>query len=450
MNLNKYMNNLFKSIFILLGSNVFYEVAYAIDYSYAMNVGYEDSTNLRQVINGEDGQAQSVGLVFDLSSNLKREWDLNLNGNFEITDFSENIQTQQIKGLQALGIYKPLESNFVLVSLIDVSQIPINRFQTQDVNNIRDQYAYAFKPSYYLSLTPTDKINFEYTFVDFNLEDIATTQIALNSSNVNNSVLVNYEKQINATNNITINLRTGNTDFDTLSLQGAIDYDQDDLFVRWLVVNTTNQFQFEYGFSKITDELNRKFDQAHKLFSFTRQINQANSFSLDYSDRFNNALNDNRATNTIAINQLNNLTTAQSLEQYSINYTIDKNYFTANLGLSDVKLVQVGTQNTEDRMALNFGATYILSRFLEESGRSNLQLNYSRSESDFDTTLTNFISNEVEIFNLTFNYVYSSNIIFSLGYNVRNVNQLDNSFTASSIDSKGIMFSFTYSDRGKI
>ncbi len=450
--------NIFNNTFSLLQTKiplillnfVFSAPAFAIDYSYSVNAGYEDSTNLTQTVDGEDGSATSVGIVFDINSNLRREWDLNINGDFEVTDFSDDLQTQKIKNLQALGTYKPLETNFVLVTLADVSQIPINRFQTQDINNIRDQYAYGFKPSYFFSLTPTDKINLEYTFVDFNLEDVDGIQVAINSSNVNNSALINYEKKINATNTLSLNLRSGDTDFDTLSLQGAVDYEQNDIFLRWLLVSSTNQLQIEYGFSKIKDELGREFDQNQKSLSFTRQINQTNSFTFDYSDRFSNALNTNLATNTISINQLNNLTTAQAVEEYAFNYNLDKNYFTANIGLSDSQLNQVGTQNTEQRKSFSLGASYVLSRILEGSGRSNIQLSYSKSESDFETTLTSFISNEIETYNLTYNYVYSNNIVISLGYRVRNANQIDLNFNASSIDSKGILLRFSYSDRGKI
>ena len=426
-------------------------VVHAIDYTYTFNAGYEDSNNLSQRVGGEGGSATDYGIGFTLGNSLQKEWDLDLIANIDRTNFSgADLNDETNTTIQGSAIYKSLTSNFSFTSVIDVSQAPVNRFQTQSVNNVRDQFVYALVPSYYFAINPTDRINASYTYLDFNLDNTNGMQVGQAQSSQNNSLLVNYAKRINATNTLAINARTGKTDFDDADGLQVVDYDRDDLFLSWTVSGETDQMQLELGRSEIVDQQKRKSNLNTQLLLYTRQLNRTNTFSLGYNKGFNNPLSNIQATGRINVNQQNNnITAAQETKEYNTSFVHTGDSLSFNLGYADAEVSQSFSNNLEKRKTQNAGITYLISRALNVSGRSNIVLNYSKSESDFNSTQTNISSNEIESYSIIYNHVYSSNLVFALSYSVRDSTQLLNDGTQNITDSESVFFTVTYSDRGK-
>lgn len=422
----------------------------ASEYSYSLNSQFEDSDNLSGRQGGEEGNAKTVGLSFQLGSTNFREWELEFSGALSRVTYSdESLSDETIKEIETNLFYKPLQSNFTLFSLLNVGQAPINRFETQDVNNTRDELTFALRPFYALPLTRLDALNIGYSYVDYQLEDIESAQPFQISSNTTSSFLINYEKKINATNQFSLNLSVGETDFDDTITLGAIDYQQDDVFMRWVVTGQTNQLQVEYGTSKIVDELQQKLDIKLQRLSYSRQLNRDNSLELNYSKSFGNALNTNQSTNTTTATQQNILNTAQIVEDYSLTYTRAGLLLDITIDFSDSQIKQVFTSNVEQRKSVGLALTYRMSRLINNSGQSNVRLSYNKSESEFDTVRTNFVSNEIENYTFSYNYVYSSNLLMSLAYNVRDTMQLDSDQVDTPIESKSVSIRIVYGDRGR-
>lgn len=421
------------------------------DYSYAFNTSYEVSDNLSGLQGGIEGEATTIGLNFSFGSTTYREWEVELNGSISKINYSvDSLFSETNKEIEANVLYKPLQSHFTMFSLLNIGQAPINRFETQEVNNTRDEVILAIRPLYSFPITKIDTLNIGYAYVDTKLEDVDTVQAFQISSNISSNFILNYEKSINATNRISLNLSKGKTNFDDAFDQGAIDYDQEDVFIRWVVAGQTNQLQIEYGNSKIVDERSQDLDIKLQTLSYDRQINSENSLQLSYSKSFGNALNTNQATNTITIDQQNDLNTAQIVEDYSLNFTHNGNVLTSTVGFSNTNLNQVFTDNTEKRQSFQVGIVYRLSRILNNSGQSNIRVDYEKSESDFDTVRTTIVNNEIETYNVSYNYVYSSNFTVSLIYVSRDTMQLDLNLLDTLIESESVAIRFVYGDRGRL
>lgn len=440
-------SKVYVSLFLLFISRALY----AADYSYGVSSEYEDSDNISGLQAGAEGEVKTVGINFTFGSTNYREWEIELNGGISNIYYStDELGDETLKELEANVLYKPLQSHFTMYTLVNSGVAPINRFQPQEVNNIRDELVIALRPLYSIPLTKIDTINIGYAYVDYQLEDVDTTVPFQISSNTATNFILNYEKEVNASNSISFNFGKGKTDFKDNIGFGAIDYEQDDLFLRWVVEGQTNQLQVEYGKSKIVDEFLQKLDISLQTFSFDRQINTENSLELSYSKSFGNVLDTNQATNTVTTSPPNDLNTAQIVEDHSFSYTHNGNVFNTTFGFSNTNLNQVFTENIEKRKSIQLELTYRLSRILNNSGLSNISFLYTKSESDFDTSRTDFVYHEVESYNVAYNYVYSSNFTISLIYASRDTSQLDINLLNIPIESESFSIRFAYGDRGRL
>lgn len=426
--------------------------ASALEYAYSLDLGYGKSNNLSQRRDGEEGRYVDYGLGIEIGNSLQKEWELDISGSISKVDYSEtDLSSETNTELEGIAVYSSSTNNFSLVTLANISQAPINRFQTQEVNNNRDEVVYAAMPSYYFSINSADRINAFYTLVDINLEDIEGLQTGGQArSSLDQEFLVNYAKQINSTNTLALNFSSGKTDFDDGLELGAVDYEREDVFLSWSVAGQTDQLQLEVGRSNIEDQLGRKQDLEHQLFEYTRQLNRNNILSLAYSDGFNNPLSNNQATNTIQVNQQNNnITAAQETKQYSLDYRINGDLLSTVFGITDGEVRQSFTQNIENRKGISLNINYQLSRILDSSGRSNIALNYLNTKSEFNGELTTVLSNEIESYGITYNYVHSRNLVFALSYSVREALQITTNNDQNIVDSKATFFTVIYSDRDR-
>lgn len=422
----------------------------AAQYRYSINTQLEDSSNITGQLGGEEGEAYSLGLNFGLDSFELREWDINVDGQISAVDYSdETLQNEELYDFQSSVLYKPLHSKFTLLTLANFGQVPINRFSTQEVNNVRDERVLVFRPSYFYSMTQTDKINFEYTYFDYYLEETEQVVLGQNSTNVTQSVLVNYEKQVNPTSALSFNLKTAQTEYEESEV-AAIDYDRDDVFLRWVMRDATNQIQLDLGQSEIVDDNNQELNQDLQVLTITRQLNLNNSLELAYSSSFNNQLNSNQNTNTVNVNQQNAFARVQIVEDYSLSFNHDDSIFDFNFSFSDSEIEQFQSDNVERRKLGSVGLVYSLTRLFDNGSRSSIRINYIKSESEFDTNFTAIAANEIENYRVSFNYAFSSNFRISLEHSTRNTIQQNVDTTISEIDTESVFLSFIYSDRGRL
>ncbi|TQV74579.1 hypothetical protein FLL45_06345 [Aliikangiella marina] len=422
----------------------------AAQYNYSIITQVEDSNNISGQLDGEEGEAYSLGLNFGLDSFQLREWDIDLAGQVSSVEYSDDtLQNEELYDFQSSVLYKPLQSKFTLLTLLNYGQVPINRFSTQEVNNVRDERVAVMRPRYYFSLSPTDRINLEYTYFDYYLEETEQVIFGQNSSNATQSFLVNYEKQVNPTSALSLNLRTAITEYEE-SEQSAIDYDRDDIFLRWVMRDATNQIQLDLGQSEIVDDNNQELNQDLQVLTLTRQINVKNNIELAYSNSFNNQLDTNQNANTVNVNQQNAFARVQIVEEYSIGFTHDDALFDFTLSFSDAEIEQFQSDDVERRKLGSIGIDYSLNRLFNNGSRSSIRLNYIKSESEFDTNFTSIAANEIENYSVTFNYAFSSNFQISLQHATRNSIQLNVDSTTSEIDTESIFLNFIYSDRGRL
>ena len=444
-----YKRKLLKS-FVLLSGCVISAQAYSAQYGYAISTSYEDSTNLSGFAGGEAGDTTQLGLNFSLEADQTREWSFNLSTRFEGNQYSlDTVEDEDIYNLDSTAIYTPQNTNFSLTTVVSAGQVPINRFRVQNINNLRDEEIVLVRPRYFVSFTRTDRINFVASYFDYTLDESEELQSLQDSSNTTSSFLINYEKQVNATNIVSMNLRTAQTEFkDPLDLN-AIDYDRDDMFFRWVVQGRTNQIQVDLGESKIVDDLGQELKQDLQIASFTRQLNQNSQFELIYSNSFNNQAFGNQATGTISLNQQNSLTGVQKIEEYEAVYRFDTGFLTTELSRARSTIEQVNQGNEEERKTSRINIRYALNRLFNSDERIDLSIGYSEQEGNFDTLLTNITSNRTENTSIGINYLVTSNFQIGLTYTDRETEQFSNLAPGNLVDTQSTTITFLYRDRGR-
>lgn len=426
----------------------------ALEYTYSVDAGYQDSDNISQDFDGEAGKSLDYGIGFSLKNSLQKEWEIDLQTRLSRTNYFEaDLSDEKTIDLSGLATYKSLSSNFTVTSLANIIQAPNNRFTPQEINNIRQQAVYALMPSYYVSINAADRINMFYTAVVYNLEEPeglqSSQQTGQARSSKGKSLLLNYAKKLNSTNILAFNIRDGETDFDD-NVPTVIDYDRKDMFFSWDLTRKTGQLRMELGRSEIVDQLDQKQELDHKLFSFSRQLNRKNVLSILYSDGFNNPLSNVQESSNVSVNQQNNnITAAQEVTEFALDYLYTGDFLSASVLISEQEARQSFSENLEVRKRLSVNMTYLLSRFFERSGRSNIRINYTKADSEFDSEFTNTLSNEVESYGITYNHVYSSKLTLSLSYAVRNTLQLDINDNEAIIDSHSTFFTVTYLGAGR-
>ncbi len=430
-------------------------LAKAVEWRYTLfsNVRYSD--NLNQTLNNIEGYALNTGLIFNLNNEPDAEFAYITSGLLGRTSFSRNtINDQYIRGFNGNFLYQPKETNFKLLAVESISQVPQNRFLTQAINNLRDIEVTAVKPTYFLNLSGADKLNIDYSFVIVNAGTTNAFVNAQNGSRKINEFSIGYDRAINATNKISFFAKKSDTDYDELlniTNRTGIDYKQEDIFARWTLTGKSNLVRFDLGKSRVTTELDRIIDVDLVQFLYTRQLNRGHSLSLIYRKGFDSIFNYTLGTNTINVNNRSgDFGSTLNIKESRISYEIQEDFITSRLSYFKVDLDSTLARNKETRKGLNFSIEYRLSRLFDSPYDTNLTFTYFNSKNIFDTTLTQVTNNEVQRFNLYFNYFISKNTFVFLQLQKRNADSFILGVANASIDSNTIFLGVSYSPNGRI
>jgi|GEM_PF-2997544 len=443
----RYLKNviLLSILFSWSGSSI------STEYQYSLLSRYQISDNITQNVDGESGNSLLLGVDFSFQSDQYSSWEFDLSGNYSTTDYSlSNLAREESKSLRGIYLYRPKESNFRFLTLADISQVPRNRFQTQEVNNLRDTGLLAVKPSYFVSINPNDKINMSYTGVNFDIE--AASEIATNQDNSRmvDEYSISYEKQVNPTNVMSIVAQEKNTDFDEGLAQGAVDFDQEDLFLQWVVNSRINSIQIELGKSKVRDALGQELDGNLALVSLFRRLNRIQTIELVYSEGFDSFFGINLATETINVNvQSNDLARAQRIRERSLAYVYNAATFQFSMNIFKRDAKDAFGDNRDQQSGGNFRAVYPLSLLSRNLTNADLALSYRHTENDFNTNLSTVDTSKVDILSLRFSHAVNSGFTYFIELNEREAEQEDFALLGLSNNSQSINLGFSYTDRGK-
>ncbi len=430
----------------LSGMTLLSASVHSATFQYSVNTNVLSSDNLSQRQDGEDGTANIFGFNFAINSSLTKEWLVDITSTYNYIDYSvDELASEQSKNFQGYVNYLPEKSNFSLALLQSISQTPRDRFQTEEVNNLRDVEVSAVTPSYFIRLDPVNRINFSATYLDMNSEDSQGLATAQNNSQINEIYSVGYENQINATNRISLNARHTRTEFDDAS---AIDYSQRDYFFRWQMDGSTNQMTLEYGEASITDDLFQKSKVDLSRLIFTRQMNRSQSLELRYVQGFDTILNGNQANN--AVNQQNNgVAAAQAIDEQAVTYRFGDGSFSMAIDAFKRKLTQAFSTNSEVQEGYSANMGLSLTRLFNTPLNRQLQITYTKTDNTYDIQFSNFTGADIETAQVTYNHSYSQNLAFSFSWIDRTSVQTDINGNFLDNSSESFMIGFVYSDNGR-
>lgn len=427
----------------------------AVDWRYTLfsNVRYSD--NLNQTTNNIEGYAVNAGFTFNLNNEPDAELYYITSGLFGWTTFSQdNIDNEYVRGFNGNLVYQPKNTNFKLLAVENLSQVPQNRFVTQEINNLRDVEVSAVKPTYFFNLSGSDKLNIDYSHIVVDAANVNANINLQNGSRTINEGSMGYDRNINATNVVSIIARASATNYDdplNITNQTGVDYNQKDIFARWTLTGISNLLRIDYGKSRVKTELDKTIDVDLLQFLFRRQLNRTHSVSLTYREGFDSIFNFELGTNTINVNNRSgDFGNTLKIKERRLSYDIAEDFFTSRISYFNEDLDSTLTSNTEKRIGLELSLVYRLSRLLDSPYDTNLAFTYFNSKNHFDSTLTQVTEDKVERFNLSFNYFISKSTFVFLQLQKRHSDSFIMTITNANIDSNTIFLGVSYAPNGRI
>lgn len=406
----------------------------SIDYSY--NLGLESSSgdNISQNSDEIDGVSNTASLAFTLSNEPGSVFSIRSEGSISYTQFStDELDNEVNKDFQLTATYQPKNYNFNILSLVNLSQVPRFRFRSESVNNTRDSTIFAIRPNYFIRFDPSNKLNFSVTGLDFNIDEVEDQQQLTFQDSSSDVVVysVYHDFRLNSVNQLSLVAEKRLTDYDDSSPVNASDYEQNNIFARWVYTGATNAFQLEYGESKVEDELNNELSIPHGSFSYERRINNRSSLSLNYVKGYDRFIQINLATNDISFNNQNSdVAQVQKLESSGVRYNYNSTFWNFSLNAGQSKLETVFSSLREDKVkTLGITASYSMSRLLNTPLRSNVELGHSKNKTQFRGNNFSINAFEVDETYLQFNHFFTRSFSLSLGYNHRSADQDSNNVT---------------------
>ncbi|MET1256767.1 hypothetical protein [Aliikangiella maris] len=397
-----------KTIPVLLGLGLFISpIVGAIDFGYGFFSSLRQSDNLNQSDNGNSGTAYDLGMRFGIGNNASNVINYEIDGVLATADYtSDDLDREYYRSLDGRFQYQAVDSNFGFIALEQLTQVPANRFATQETNNLRDINVYAARPTYYIRLSGEDKINLYATYIDFSAGE--NTLDATNNSKNETMFSMDYAHRLNPITTITLVAEKSETDFDEAFnelTRTADDFSQNDIFMRWETRGKTTSLRANLGQSEVTTDSGEKFDADLLDINLSRVINRTQSINLGFRKGFDSLLGFNLDANQININsQSVNFNTALETKQHSLTYEYRDISFSSSLRIFSAELSSVQVQNNETRKGAEFNISYSLSHLLKNPLESNIQFQYSRTDSEFSTQDVVSLNNLVENFEIRFNY----------------------------------------------
>ena len=422
----------------------------AIEYNYSVFSSLRYSDNIAQRAGGGEisGTELDLGVRFEATSDQNSSLEYELSGMLGLEEYSEDeLESQETKQLSASITYTPPRSNFNVLLRDDLSQVPRNRFSSQEVGNIAETNVLTFRPEYTFRISAIDSLITDVTYVDTtnDSDQSADAQTQLFDSAVT-SFSARYEHRINATNDLSIIYDEDETEYDKIPGTNAVDFDQENIFLRWVNRGRLNQIQLEYGEAKIQDELGGEFDTDLSRVFFGRQINRTHRIELNVRKGFFVNIAENFANDTLDTNdQSSNFSAAQLFENRSANYVITGEFLNLNFNWFDSSFESTRDSSFEEQKGVELTASYSLNRILQSPFDSSISLSLRQSENIFNTSSNELFENNVESISISYSYTYNQDLSFLVELSSRNADEIvvNSPFIQSDANSISIGMRYT-------
>lgn len=418
-------------------------VVEAAEFGYSIFSDLTHSDNISTSSDGGEGSSLNTGGTINFDSDGYAGWYFDINGSYSTIEYSESgLSGEQRKTLSSSIEYRPTTNNLSLVISQNLSQVPQNRFTTNDVNNVRDVNVLSVEPGYFVHLSPSDQINLSAIFTKLDNGDQTDDAVFVDGSRETREFTLGYERQINALNFVSLIGETQETLFDEEMSAGGLDFTQSDLFLRWSYQGGTTTLTVDYGLSEVSNDGEEEdIDSDLYSVSFSRQLNSSHAVLFTSSKGFNNLLRTDANTEIVSPDDdLSDFSQAVAVRDTNLSYTANGTSFDVVANTTYRKIDGTGNRSTETRRGFGFGVTYYVSRAFNSPLDTNVTVAYNRSKNTFENSLTDVSENKVEFISVTYNHAYSRALNFYARLSTRDTSQNNN----SSGDSNALTLGFTY------
>ena len=417
----------------------------AVEIDYTITSSFRHSDNLAERPEALGGDATSAALTLDIESVNNAAWDFRLSSNFASTDYSvSELEREDRKSFALDARYDPANSNFDLLLSNNYSQVPRNRFVSQSVNNLREISVSYIRPIYFIKLSPLDRLNVDYTYIDFTNLNASEDSSILYGTRISQESSLGYEKKISAISSIGVYQSKVDTSFSEAINDSIIDFEQTDTFIRWQTTGQFTQLAIEYGFSDVINVRKEKVSSTLKRLSFNRRINSNQVLTLRYQVGFDTVLNSNLATNSININSASSdFGTAQEVDEASVEYTYAGALLSTSLSYIDRKTSSAIGDDSEEREEFVLSVEYSLSRLFNVRTQNTIEVFARVFDNEFDTELSSITESSTQIYGLRYNHPINRNLVFFSEYAKRN-SEDDNTDQNTNVRSYSIEFGIVY------
>jgi len=438
--------NQITKIVITVTSLLFSAQLFAVEFEYTVFSVLRHSDNLAQNNAQLSGNAFNLGGSFNFENDNQEYWSINFAGELSREWFSiDSLDEQDRKRALASIEYDSPSSNFEFLLRGDYSQAPRDRFAVEDVGNLVDVNIATARPSYFFNITPLDLINLEITYLESSREGQDVDIIGQESFDfVNISKEVRYEKIINSTSELSLVFDNVITRFNQDS--AGTDFDQDNLFLRWVGRGKFNQIQVEVGKSRVTDNVGEDFDL--KLFNilYSRQINSANSIGINLRNSVNFIVSESFIENSINVDdQVGNFGNAQEVESANITYTMTGDLFSSDIQMSHANYQNLNGTSREKRLGAGLTVTYSLSQYFSTAPQTNIRFVFQKNKNTFENESGVDIDNDVVLYTAQFNYFASESLSYYVQWLKRDASSTSLTSAFLSGDANGLSVGFVFS-----
>jgi hypothetical protein len=420
-------------------------------FEYTWRNSVSNSSNITQRPSGDAGNIYSSGLLFFAESESVQNWEFRLNGDLSHVWYSvPNLLDEDRHSLATFANYTSDQSNFSLNLLADIRQAPNNRFQTQEVNNLRDTMLYAVSPRYFFTITDATRLTIGYQHADYGVETDSTIETLQNTPRLEQQLSVSLDTILNPSNRFSIVAQKKDTDFDTSSADVAVDFLQYDIFARWIISQRANQILTEGGQVRVKSFTGQSAKESQWRLMLTRQINRNQTLNIQYSKSVASLFTINQATGNITINQQNDaITSAQISKGGGLQYNFSNNLTSITLGLIENELYGLFEPTFEIRRSKSIRATYSLSRLFNTPLPRQIIFFASSNENDFELSITNTQESVIKVSTFIYSENISSNLLWFFDYSKRSAKRFLINLPSESTNSETFSIGFEYRYDGR-
>ncbi len=452
MNKTLFIKGLVLSVIFQIIEVASFGLVFAGQYNYAIFSSAEMSDNILQSSNKESGHSVDTGLNFSFSSDVDHELVSSFNGAISHETYSQSQADDQIyKQASALLVWEPRTNNFSLRLLDELSQVPQNRYTSQQLGNYRDSNVVSVNPEYFFKMNSLERLNFSADFIKSKDEGVVNAAGAVvDASRFTQNSSVSYQRELSSTSRIYLVYARIDTDFAADVSQGAVDYVQDDLFVRWVVHGRATRLQLELGRSDLVDEFNKEKSVTLRELSVTRQINYNNELVFFHRSGFNNMLNLNFSSDSVDVgNPANNLLSAQITTETSFAYRITSDHLNLSFRMYRTLIEGAFEESEELQRGADFNITYPVSRLFGVTTNSDISFTYSKTKNSYELENAGTVDNGEEQFQLSFNYNYSPTLTFFISMFHRRNSEGVTGSEEFEVETNRLGLGFSYSPSGR-